>query len=300
MNETRFQIICDGSCDLTKEQIQEYQIKVVPFYVSFDGENYYKEVEEVGVREFYQKMVDNPDVFPKTSLPAIEDYIKAFTPYVEENMPIICLCTTSKMSGSFNSARNAREILLDDYPDAKITVIDSTVITGLLGVLMQEITRMRDNGLSYEETVEQIERIKETGRIMFTTADISYLKSGGRLGKLMSIANNALKIKPIILFKEGEIFPSGIVRARKKSYTKVIEQTRKYFTDSNENPDDYVFSVGYGYDKEEGEAFRTNILADMQTYSKIEEIDKFQIGATIGVHTGPHPLGIVFIKKYDR
>lgn len=300
MSKDKFQIICDGSCDLTTEQIKEYQIKVVPFYVSFDHENYYKEVEEVGVREFYQKMVDNPDVFPKTSLPAIEDYIEAFRPYVEEGTPIICLCVTSKMSGSFNSARNAKEIILDDYPDAKITVIDSTVITGLFGLMMKEIVRMKENGLSYEETIEQIERIKETGRIMFTTADISYLKTGGRLGKLMSIANNALKIKPIIVFKEGEIFPAGIVRARKKSFTKVIEQTRKHFNELKENPDDYIFSVGYGYDKEEGETFRDAILADLQTYSKLEELDTFQIGATIGVHTGPHPLGIVFIKKYDR
>lgn len=299
MSNLQFQIISDGSCDLSPEQAEQSNIKVVPFYVSFDKENYFKEVEEVGVREFYQKMVDNPDVFPKTSLPSIDDYINAFTPYVKEGIPVICLCTTSKMSGSFNSACNAKEILLDDYPDAKITVIDSTVITGLLGLFVMEAARMRDNGLSYEEAVEQLERIKGTGRIVFTTADISYLKSGGRLGKLMSIANNALKIKPLILFKEGEIFPSGIVRARKKSYDKLVEQTRKHFADSKENPNDYNFWVGYGYDKEEGEAFRERILADMKTYSNIENLDTFQIGATIGVHTGPHPLGIVFMKRYD-
>ena len=294
-----FQIISDGSCDLTPEQAKQNNIQIVPFYVSFDKEKYYKEVEEVGVREFYKRMVDNPDVFPKTSLPAINDYITAFTPYVENDIPVICLCVTSKMSGSFNAACNAKNIMLDDYPEAKITVIDSAVITGLQGLYVMEAVRMRDNGLSYEDTVEQLERIKETGRIVFTTADISYLKSGGRLGKLMSIANNALKIKPLILFKEGEIFPSGIVRVRKKSYEKLVEQTRKHFMDSKENPNDYNFSVGYGYDKEEGEAFRDLILSDLKTYSDLKTLDTFQIGATIGVHTGPHPLGIVFIKRYD-
>lgn len=300
MSDLLFQIISDGSCDLTPEQAEQNKVKIVPFYVSFDQENYFKEVEEVGIRDFYKKMVDNPNVFPKTSLPSIDDYITAFTPYAEEGIPVICICVTSKMSGSYNAACNAKNILMDDYPNAKITVIDSTVITGLQGLYVMEAVRMRDNGLSYEEALEQLERIKGTGRIVFTTADISYLKSGGRLGKLMSIANNALKIKPLILFKEGEIFPSGVVRVRKKSYDKLVEQTRKHFADSKENPDDYNFSVGYGYDIEEGETFRKLIFSDLKTYSNMKELDSFQIGATIAVHTGPHPLGIVFLKRYDR
>lgn len=296
----QFHIISDGACDFTPEQAKENDVQIVPFYVSFDQENYYKEVVEVNVREFYQKMVDNPNVFPKTSLPSVEDYMNAFTPYMEKGEPVVCICVTSKMSGSFNAARNAMNILLDDYPEAKITVIDSAVITGLEGLYVMEAIRMRDAGLSYEEAVEHLERIKDTGRIMFTTADISYLKSGGRLGKLMSIANNALRIKPLIVFKEGEIFPTGVVRARQKSYTKLIEQTRKHFMETKENPNGYEFSVGYGYDKEEGETFRDLLLADMRTYSDIDHLDTFQIGATIGVHTGPHPLGVVFMKKYDQ
>ena len=294
-----YQIISDGSCDLTLEQANEYGVKIVPFYVSFDQEHYYKESEEVGVREFYGMMVENPNVYPKTSLPAIDDYIKAFTPYAESGVPILCMCISSKLSGSFNAATNARNILLDDYPEAKITVLDSTVITGLQGLLVMEAVRMREAGLSYEETIEKIEQIKGTGRIYFTTADINYLKSGGRVGKLMSLANNTLKVKPLIIFREGELFPSGIVRARKKSYDKIIEQVSKYFRDTDENPNDYQFYVGYGYDKEEGEMFRELIFSDLKTYSNIDRLESFQIGATIGVHTGPHPLGIVFIKKYE-
>ena len=295
-----YQIITDGSCDLTPEYVNQHNVKLVPFYVSFDKETYFKEVEEVGIRDFYQKMVDNPNVFPKTSLPSIDDYVTAFIPYVKDGIPVVCLCLTSKMSGSYNSACNAKDIVMDEYPQAKITVIDSAVITGLQGLYVMEAVRMRDDGLSYEESIEQLQRIKETGRIVFTTADISYLKSGGRLGKLISIANSALKIKPLILFKEGEIFPTGVVRARKKSYDKLVEQTKKHFRESGENPDDYNFSVGFGYDKEEGEMFRDYILEDMKTYSNIKSLDTFQIGATIAVHTGPHPLGIVFMKRYDR
>lgn len=297
----QFQIISDGACDMAPELAAKHNIKIVPFYVSFDKEHYYKEIEEIGIRDFYQKMIDQPDVFPKSSLPSIDDYITTFTPFAKDGIPVICICITSKFSGSFNAANNAKNILLDDYPDAQITVIDSAVITGLQLLYVMEAVRMRDNGLSYEETIANLDRIKSSGRIMFTTADISYLKSGGRIGKLMSLANNALKIKPLITFKEGEIFPSGIVRARKKSYDKVIEQTRKHFQETGENPNDYVFNVGYGYDEEEGRMFRDLLLKDLQTYCDIDEehLPIFQIGATIGVHTGPHPLGVTFLKKYD-
>lgn len=295
----QYQIISDGSCDLPPELVEKYKLCVVPFYVSFDQEHYYKEREEMPVHKFYEDMVANPDVFPKSSLPSIDDYITAFTPYIKEGMPVICICISTKFSGSYNAATNARDILLEDYPDAKIAVIDSRFNTVLQGLFVLEAVRMQENGLTFEETVETLERQKNTARIIFTTADISYLKSGGRLGKLVSIANNAFKIKPLILLKEGEIFPMGISRSRKKSLEKVIAQIKKYFDSTGENPDDYQMIVGFGYDFEEAKEFRDHLLSDLQSYSKRESLDIYQIGATIGVHTGPHPLGLGFIKKYE-
>ena len=76
--DSNFQIISDGSCDLPPELAEKKHIRVVPFYVSFDNKNYQKEIEEIGIREFYQKMVDNPGVYPKSSLPSIQDYYDAF------------------------------------------------------------------------------------------------------------------------------------------------------------------------------------------------------------------------------
>ena len=115
-----YHIFSDGSCDLPKELAKEKNITVVPFYVSFDKEHYLKEMEEIEVREFYQRMVDNPKVYPKSSLPSTQDYADAFMPFVKQGMPIICICITSKFSGSLQSAVNAKNIILEDYPDAVI------------------------------------------------------------------------------------------------------------------------------------------------------------------------------------
>ncbi|MCI8280941.1 MAG: DegV family protein [Lachnospiraceae bacterium] len=295
-----YQIISDGSCDLGTDIPQKNGIHVVPFYVTFDGETYQKEMEEVSVREFYQKMVDYPDVYPKSSLPSIQDYVEVFTSYVKEGKDILCLCITTKFSGSYNAAMNARTMVLEEYPDVKIAVIDSTVDTVLQGILVLETVRMQQAGLSLEETVEQVERIKPSGRIIFTVGSFDYLIHGGRIGKVMGAAVSVLGIKPLIMLREGEIFPTGITRSRVKARKKLIEQVKEHFEKQNESPDDYQIVVGYGYDYEEAVAFRDQLLASMQAYSQIQSIDIYQIGATIGVHTGPYPLGMGLLKKFDR
>lgn len=295
-----YQIISDSSCDLPIETVKEKNIHVVPFYISFDEENYFKENEEIAVHEFYQKMVDNPDVFPKTSLPSIEDYVDAFLPYAKEGTDIICICITTKFSGSYNSAMTAKDIILEDYPDANIAVIDATVNTVLQGILVLEVVKMRDAGYSFEDTIDNINRIKETGRIIFTVGNMDYLIHGGRVGKVMKVAINALKIRPMIILKEGEIFPFGIARSRKKSLQKVIDKTKSHFEEIGESPDDYEIVIGYGYDYDEAVEFREEMLKSLKTYSNKDTMDIFQIGAMIGVHTGPYPLGIGLIKKYNK
>lgn len=295
-----YQIITDGSCDLGVDIPREAGIRVVPFYVTFDGQNYKKEIEEVGVRTFYQEMVDHPNVFPKSSLPSVQDYAEAFEEYAKEGLDIICLCITTKFSGSYNSAKTAAELTSENYPNIRIEVIDTTVNTVLQGILVLEAVRMKENGLTFEESVEQINRIKSTGRIIFTVGNYEYLMHGGRIGKLMGTAASTLGIKPLIMLREGEIFPTGITRNRTKAKKRLIEQTKEHFEKIQESPDDYQIVVGYGYDREEAVEFRDALLASLKTYSNINDIDIYQIGATIGVHTGPYPIGLGLIRKYDR
>ena len=102
--QEKIQIVSDGSLDLPNELVEEKRIKVVPFYVSFDGETYVKEKEELDVREFYQKMVDHPQVFPKTSMPSVQDYYDVFEPLVKEGTAVICICITQKFYAVCNDS----------------------------------------------------------------------------------------------------------------------------------------------------------------------------------------------------
>lgn len=293
-----FHIISDGSCDLPPELVKEKNITVVPFYVSFDDEHYLKENVEIGIRDFYQQMVDRKGVYPKSSMPSVQDYADVFLPYAREGRPVICICITTKFSGSMQSAVNARTMVLEDYPDAQITVIDSSVDTVLQGQYVLEAVELRDRGVDYGTAVARLEEIKGTGRIFFTVGDMEYLKHGGRIGKVAAVAGSVLGIRPIITLKQGEIFPSGIGRGRKNTTEKALKLLLAYLDESGKGIDRFSISVGFGYDYEEAVAFRKHAIETLQGrgYS-IKEIPIYQIGATIGVHTGPYPLGFGVIER---
>lgn len=295
-----YQIISDGACDLGETLSHELGVEIVPFYVTMDGELYQKEIEEIKVRDFYRFMIEDSKVFPKSSLPSIQDYINAFEPHLKANVPIVCICITSKFSGSYNSACSAREILLETYQNAKIEVIDSTINTVLQGLLVIECAKLKKAGASYEEVIECINQKKESGRIFFTVGNMDYLVHGGRVGKLAGIAAGTLDLRPLIVLREGEIHSGGLARGRLKSKKKVVEQILMYISEGTNNPEDYSITVGYGYDKEEAVEFRQHFeeqLVNIYPQAKIK-VGILQIGATIGVHTGPHPLGFGIIEKF--
>lgn len=293
-----FHIISDGSCDLPQELAEEKNITVVPFYVSFDDEHYYKENVEIGIRDFYQQMVDKKGVYPKSSMPSTQDYIDVFMPYAEQGMPVICICITTKFSGSMQSAVNARNAVLEEYPEARITVIDSCVNTVLQGLFVLEAAALRDSGMGCEEAAARLEEIKGSGRIFFTVGDMEYLKHGGRIGKVASVAGSVLGIRPVITLREGEIFPSGIGRGRRRTTDKALELLIEYLKESGKGVDRFSITIGFGYDYEEAVEFRAHALETLQARGfSIEDIPIYQIGATISVHTGPYPLGFGVIEK---
>lgn len=290
-----YQIISDGACDLIPEFASRHNVEIVPFYVSFDKENYFREGSEIEHDTFYKKM-DEEHAIPSSSLPSVNDFYEVFLKHAKANTPVICICITTKFSGSYNSATTACEQILEDYPNAKIKVIDSTLNTVTQGLYVYEAIRMRDNGVSYEETIENLERIKQTGRIFFTVSSLEYLIKNGRIGKVATIAGDKLGIKPIIIMSEGEISLGGVTRSREKTKKAIIEQVQKYFKSNNLNYEDYTFTIGTGFDYEEAKEYTHKFEEALgQKFSSIEAV----IGTTVGCHTGPHPIGIGFIKKYD-
>ena len=95
-----YKIIADGACDLYGENADKIGVQIVPFYVAFEENVYKKEGAEIEVRHFYKEMVENPTVFPKTSMPSVQDYVDVFTPIVKAGEGVLCICITTKFSAT--------------------------------------------------------------------------------------------------------------------------------------------------------------------------------------------------------
>ena len=150
----KFQVVSDSSCDLGRERAEKLGVTLVSYYVSMDGKNYYREERDITAQEFYRQMAENPGVFPRTSMPTIEDYLDAFRPIAARGEGVLCICLNEPFSGSIQCARNAREVLLEEFPQAQVRVLDSRLATVLQGLLVIEAVRLRDAGCSLEEAAE--------------------------------------------------------------------------------------------------------------------------------------------------
>lgn len=291
---TTYQIFSDGACDIGFGKAEELGIGLIPFYVSINQGIYQKEILEIPLSDYFRYMTEEKG-YPKTSLPSIQDYIDAFRPALEAKKDILCLTITRTLSGSLESAAAAKGILEEEFPDARIHIINSWLATGAQSLLLQELARMQKDGKSLEDAVSYAEKAKADARIHFMVGDLSYLEIGGRIGKLATLSGSILKIKPIIILKGGEIGVGGVCRSRKKGLSQIVESVKKHFSETGENPADYLATVG-----------TNTVWNDISNFEELLEAAvpmqyqaPFQIGATISTHTGPGTTGICFIKKYE-
>ncbi|MBE6007995.1 MAG: DegV family protein [Lachnospiraceae bacterium] len=290
-----YKIISDTSCDILPEYVEKYDIDLIPYSISFDKVNYKKDMLEISTDEFYAEMLEK-DVMAKTSLPAVTDYLDKFVEYAKKGIGVICFTLSTYLSGSYQAAVNAKEMLLEDYPNAVIEVIDSTMATAGQALVVLQCAKMREAGYSFAKNVKRIKELLPTARIEFTVEDLKYLQMGGRIGKAKALAGSVLNLKPMLEFKEGEVHSAGLARGKKKSFDKIIEATKNIFEERGESFDDYDFVTGYGVSYDEVVKL-TGMLEKL--IGKAVEYPVFRIGVTVGNYTGPRVFGLGFIKKFD-
>ena len=294
----KFHIVSDSSCDLGRERAARMGVTLVSFYLAFEGEPYCREERDITSQAFYRLMAQRPGEFPKTSMPTVEDYLEAFEPAVREGQPVLCICLNEPFSGSIQGARNAREVLLEEYPQANIYVMDSQLATVLQGQLVEEAVRLRDLGYSLEQAVEMLEPLRASGRIFFTTNDLDYLRHGGRIGKAAATTGALLKVKPLIGYQNRGLVSDGIAQGRKKSLQRVRELFYRHVEREGLDLKQWRVVTGFGLDREEYDQFTEDVFDGLRERGQeIPVSEPYQIGVTIGVHTGPTPIGVGILRR---
>lgn len=287
-----FQIISDSSCDLPEIIRKDFHIDLVPYSVTFDSKKYDKEIIEIKPKEFYEKII-NEKLFPKTSLPSIQEYADVFEKYLSKGIDVLCMCLTAKFSGSYQSALNAKQILSETYPERQIQIFDTIQATGGQGLVVYEAARMKKAGYCMNELIEKLHLLKQTACINFTVDSLEYLQKGGRIGKASALAGTILNIKPIIRVQNGELIPFSKVRGRKKALRAIIDIT---INEILEKKEEYQICLINAYRMEDIMDIKKILIEEYQI-SILEPI--WDVGVTIGTHAGSTAVGICYIKKFE-
>lgn len=284
-----FVLVSDATFDLPVDLVEKFDIKVVPMMFNLNGKEYlhYPDERNMSNEEFYQALKDGK--ISSTSQINPMTYVEFMTPILESGKDILYICFTSGLSGTYQSALLAKDMLLEDFPERKIEVIDSLCASAGQGYFVYLLALEREKGLSFEELRDWAITYRSRIAHWFTVDDLFHLQRGGRLSFAEAMLGSALKIKPIISVDEkGALYTENKVRGNKKAVEYMISKMNEDLDESQ-----LTIFVAHGDAEERAEAFKNKILEK----TVVQNVITTKIGPIIGSHTGPGMLAVLFLKK---
>ncbi len=285
-------LVVDTAGDIPRDLVKEYDIREVPFYLYFEGEEnvVYKENVTLLPEDFFNIMKAKKK-HPRTSQPNMEDYYVVLEQLANEGYKKIIIMTLSaKFSGSNQSAQLAKDEMKVKHPDIRIEIIDTESAT--LGEGLQQILTakmIRKGVLSFDEIINLLLKMRKNTHVFFTVEDLYFFYLGGRLGKGSVFLGNIMNLKPIMSIVDGETNPIERVRGRKKSLTRVADLCKELIKDINN-----IFVASPQAVCPEDQKFLLDYFREITGY-KGEIITRI-MGTTIGAHPGPGTTGICFVE----
>ena len=268
----KIKIITDGSCDLSHEVLNKFNINVVPLGVSF-GEEHYTAGVDIDNKEFYAKMKESKEL-PKTFCPSPENFCKE---YQCEEDKIIVIALSSKLSGTYNSASLARDLYLSEHKEKDIRVIDSMTGSIGAGLLLIKAAKMISEGKDIDEIVEAIENLKEKISLYGTLETLENAIKGGRINPLAGKIIGALNFKAIVQIKDGVVKPIDKARGESNSIKKVAN----YITSSIEDTKDKILCLMHANCPEKAH----KLLSIIEKTHKFDEVYISEVGPVMGTYT---------------
>ena len=268
----KIKIITDGSCDLSHEVLNKFNINVVPLGVSF-GEEHYTAGVDIDNKEFYAKMKESKEL-PKTFCPSPENFCKE---YQCEEDKIIVIALSSKLSGTYNSASLARDLYLSEHKEKDIRVIDSMTGSIGAGLLLIKAAKMISEGKDIDEIVEAIENLKEKISFYGTLETLENAIKGGRINPLAGKIIGALNFKAIVQIKDGVV--KQIDKARGESNS--IKKVANYITSSIEDTKDKILCLMHANCPEKAH----KLLSIIEKTHKFDEVYISEVGPVMGTYT---------------
>ena len=278
-------IVTDSTSYIADEYIKKYDINIVSLNVIINGVSS-REVDIVN--EVFYEEIRNSKEIPKSSQPIPEEMLNTFREIVEDGDSIVGIFLSSKMSGTYSSANMIKDMILEDYPDADIHILDSKTNCMQMGFAVIEAARAASEGKSINEVINAANHVINNSRFLFTPETLEYLKKGGRIGGAAALFGNVLQIKPILTVVNGETSVFKKVRTRKKAIEEIVKTVLEEI-EAKGLGDIVVHHINC---QEDGLK-----LAKALENKLGKKVEIQSIGPVIGVHVGPGSIGIAYYTK---
>jgi DegV family protein with EDD domain len=279
-------VVADTTSYLPRELIQKHDVKEVSLYVGLEGDQE-READITDLHAFYERLRIS-DQTVTTSQPSVGDFISVYEPLLAEGKEIISIHLSSGISGTCESAMQARERLTADGKGGeRIVVYDSRTGAGGLGLMVLTAANAAENGASAAEAADRVNAAREELKIFFAVDTLDYLRRGGRIGAARAWIGTTLKIKPILTLEE-EITPIERVRTRSRAFERMVDYGRQRH---DAGADAWV--VQHVQDPENAQ----RLVEACQPIFGSDPLFTSEVGPVIGAHVGPGLLGIGGISK---
>lgn len=281
---------CCSTADLTHEHFESRDIHYICFHYFLDDKEYPDDLgQSVPFDQFYEAMSKGADT--RTAQVSIGEYVDYFTPFLEQGKDIVHVSLSSGLSGTVNAARNAALIVKERFPERNVYVVDSLGASSGYGLLMDRAADKRDEGLSAAELAKWVEENRLKVHHWFFSTDLSFYVKGGRVSKTAAFFGGMLDICPLLNMDNlGRLIPRYKIRTKKKVIKAIVDKMEECARD------------GLNYD---GKCYICNsaCLADARQVADLVEarfpklngkVEIYNIGTTIGSHTGPGTVALFF------
>ena len=276
----KIKIITDSTLDLPADLVREKGIEVLPLLINF-GEESYLDGVEINTHDMLER-IEKENILPTTAQVTPSRFEETFKKYLDEGYKIVTLTLSSEMSGTYQSACIAKNMLESD----DIVVIDSRNVTSGLGVLVLKACEFRDNGDNILEIEEKIKNLIPKVKSSLSFESLENLVRGGRLSKTAGTIGSVLGLRLILEVKDGQMAVKDKVRGSKKALKKVISD----FENGNVDFDSPIVI---------DEILNEEIYEGLKKYFEEKNIEYIHgiVGCTVGIHSGTKACGVFFIEK---
>ena len=285
-----FILTCCSTVDMNKEFFEETKIPYISYRFSLDGE----EIEDdygksITNEEFYEKMKNG--AMPKTSQINSERYIEFWEPYLKEGKDVLHIAFSSGLTGSFNSARLAKNYLEEKYNDAKVYLVDSLAACSGYGMLVKSVYDLKEKGYDVLYCVNWVEENKLNLHHWFFSTDLTSFKRGGRISSTSFFVGTLLKICPLMNVDfEGRLIPRKKIRTRTKAIEEIVE-VMKDCTEDGINYNNYCYIA---HSATPDDALKVKELIENSFPNLKNKVEIYNIGTVIGSHCGPGTVALFY------